>query len=196
MNITCYCEEIIEVPDSEIIDLNTRTSTVEDIFSGKFQNITCPKCGTLLKPEIQAELVDTTNDVDLLFLPEKKRVSFLLGEMKSNRDRVVIGYPELVEFFKLKNSNLDVRAIETIKLFLMEKAGSDEVKILFDNQEDEEMIFHLHGLREDEVAVARIPMKLYLEAFESIKERNDHEDYAILYENPYISINKISITKD
>ena len=196
MTITCYCDQIIDIDFDESIDLGKKPEVYEEILDGRFQNIRCSKCGTLLKPEIETHFTDAAKDLDLLFLPEKKRAPFLLGEVECSQSRVVIGYPELVEKVKLLKDGLDDRAVETIKFFLLQKSGAEEARILYDHGETESLTFHLLGIRKDEVAVTRIPMGLYEKTLASLEERAKTEEFAYLYTPPYISINKISAEKE
>ena len=100
MTITCFCHHVMAIDETETQDLEKNPGIYEKILTGSFQNICCPQCGTLLKPEIKTHFVDPPKGLDLLFLPEKERSAFLLGEITCSQPRVVIGYPELVEKIK------------------------------------------------------------------------------------------------
>ena len=91
---------------------------------------------------------------------------------------------------------MDERAIETIKLFLLQKSGAEDVRILYDHQEGDKLIFHISGIREDKVAIAPIPMTLYETIVASLEERRQSEEFSYLYTPPYISINKMSTEEE
>lgn len=196
MTITCFCDHVIDLDDAETQNLGESPEVYEKILVGSFQNILCPQCGTLLKPELKTRFVDSSKNLDFLFLPEKQRRAFLLGKIECPQPRLVIGYPELVEKIKLVKEGLDERAIETIKFFLLRKSGSEDVRILYDHGDGNRLTFHISGLREKEVAVAHIPMTLYESTVKSLGERARSEEFAYLYTPPYISINKISAEED
>ena len=101
-----------------------------------------------------------------------------------------------MERIKTIGEELDVRALETIKLFLLQKSGLEDVQILFDHREEGKLIFHIMGLKEDEVAITAIPEELYRKTLDSIDERAANEEFAYLYTPPYISINKIRAEKE
>lgn len=186
MTITCFCDHVIDIDTAEVEDLEKNPQLYEEILDGGFQNIRCPQCGTILKPEIQTRLVDASRNLDLLFLPEKERVHFLLGEIECSQPRVVIGYPELVEKVKLLNDGLEERAVETIKLFLLQKSGAEDIRILYDHRDEETLVFHISGLRKDEVAVTHIPAALYEKTLASLDERAQSEEFAYLYTPLYL----------
>lgn len=192
MKITCFCESEVEIDVPEVEDLNANPQLYSTIMEGDYQSVICPSCGKLLKPELTTRFVDSSCGIDLLFLPEKQRSSFLMGKVECHQPRVVIGYLELVEKLKLYRKGLDDRVVETIKLFMLQKCESDDVKIYYDRTEDSSLVFHLIGLRDDEIAVSKISMEIYEKTLSSLEERINSEESSFLYSPPYVSINKVS----
>lgn len=192
MTITCFCDHEVSADFPDTINLEEDRKISEEILSGNFQTLQCPQCGTMLKPEITTVFSLPSRDMSLLYLPEQQRDPFLRGEVECPASRLVIGFPELVEFIKLLRDDLDPRAVETIKFFLLQKCHNQEVRILYDHGTSEKLTFHISGIRSDEIAVSTLPRELYEKTLASLEERAETDEFGFLFQPPYISINKIS----
>ena len=196
MTITCFCDHEISVDFPDSINLDKDLKIREDILNGDFQTLRCPQCGTMLKPEIPATFTVPSRDITLLYIPEQQRDPFLRGQVECPASRLVIGFPELVEFIKLLRDDLDPRAVETIKFFLLQKCDNQEIRILYDHGTPEKLTFHITGIRSDEIAVSSLPREIYEKTLASLDERARTEEFGFLYQPPYISINKIFTEKE
>ena len=194
--VPCYCENVIETDLPELIDLEVHSEYYAEIQDGSFQNLTCDKCGLLLKPELRVRLKDASRHFDLLFIPEADRGDFLKGAVDCEAPRLAIGYPELVEKISLLMAALDDGAVEILKYFLKKKTGNDDVLIYFRKVEDDHLIFHIHGLKEDQVASTRLPAAVYRDTEASLPEKRGDELFSAILEPPYVSANKISILEE
>ena len=192
--ITCYCGETIETDIGESFDASKEPSVIREILDGTFMNITCEKCGKVLKPEFPFTLVYDSGHPELTFIPELGRVAFLAGKTAvPENSRVVIGYPELVEKVRIFRDGLDERFVEAIKLRMLEKAGDDQqdVRIFYVGSESGTLSFHVHGLRENQVGITRVPAAIYEKIGPEIDELSSDEDYAPIFTPPYISVTKV-----
>ncbi len=194
--ITCYCDNIVDCDFPENLNLKENPNCYNEITNGSFQSIKCNKCGTLLKPELTVRLYDEEKGIDLLYIPESDRNSFFRGELNCDAPRLAIGFPELVEKIKLIGENLDDGAVEIIKYYLKKKAASDEITILFDHLTEDCLIFHIWGLKDDQIAISKIPVTVYHETKTAIKSDADSELYTAILSPPYISANKLSVMED
>ncbi len=190
--ITCFCEHSfsIEVPDT--IDLKELPETTDKILEGTFLTFICPKCGSPLKPEFPIHFIDTEKNIDISFIPEIERNSFMTGRTHYPGKRIVIGFPELQEKFKILANNLDEKAIELIKIYLLEKTGkSRDIHIYFGKREKGILFFYIEGLKDSETAIIKISPNTY----KTFKHKIDHKTYDKALEEvltpPYISVEKI-----
>jgi hypothetical protein len=196
MTITCFCDHEVSVDFPDSINLDKDQKIKEDILNGDFQTVRCPQCGTMLKPEIPVTFSIPSRDITLLYLPEPQRDPFLRGQVECAASRLVIGFPELMEFIKLLRDDLDPRAVETIKFFLLQKCDNQEVRILYDHGTPEKLTFHITGIRSDEIAVSSLPREIYEKTLATLDERAKTEEFGFLFQPPYISINKIFTEKE
>ncbi|MBI9101381.1 MAG: hypothetical protein JEY99_03120 [Spirochaetales bacterium] len=194
--IQCHCDNIVESDFPESINLDINPEYREQIMEGTFQSIKCDLCGSILKPELSVRLISSENGLDLFFIAEKERNEYLFGEKNCPAPRLVIGFPELLEKLKLNAEGINDGAIEALKYYLRKKAGSDEISILFDHRESDQLIFHIIGLREDEIAVSRIPISVYNDTLETMKKNSDSELFRLILTPPYISSSKISVLEE
>ncbi len=196
--IPCYCENIVEIEVPTEVDLAANEGTAKAIRDGNFLSVVCPKCGKLLKPEFPVRIIDSAKAIELFLVPELERGPFLFGRSRyelrdPQRGRIVIGYPELVEKLTVLDAGLDDRVIEIIKYYLSEKVEGDAgLEIYFKGREGEKLIFHLLGLRADEVGVSRIPFTLYETVQRELADKLKEEPFDFLLTPPYVSFKKVS----
>ncbi len=196
--IPCYCENMVEIEVPTEVDLAESEEAARAIREGSFLSVTCPKCGKLLKPEFPVRIIDSAKGIEIFLIPELDRASFLLGRSKhrvknSEHGRVVIGYAELVEKLAILDAGLDDRVIEMIKYYLSQKVEDDaNLEIYFRGREGEKLVFHILGLREDEVGVSNIAFALYETVERELPEKIQEEPFDFLLAPPYVSFKKVS----
>ena len=193
--LTCHCGETVEADFPEEIDISSRPETVDEILNGSFLSVTCNSCGELLKPEFSTHIYDSGGRLDLCYLPELERTRYLAGKVETDAERVAIGFPELREKILLFSKSLDDRAVELLKFMLLEKMEEPNRAdiTLVEVNDQEELVFHIEGIKENEVGVSKIPLHLYTKIYDSLDERLQEESFSNIAEGQYVSIHKISI---
>ncbi len=196
--LTCFCENSFEVNFPELIDLEESPETEQAVFDGTFMSFACPHCGKMLKPEFTVRLRDKDRGIDIAFLPESERDHYLSGKSTPpDGERIVIGYKELKEKLAVFSRSLDDRIIEIIKLQLLQKAGKNsDIQIYFDSLENEQLTFYIHGLKQDEIGVAKIPEKLYRKIEAELEVMREDPSIQEIMTPPYVSINKVYIGEE
>jgi hypothetical protein len=169
--------------------------------------VSCPACGKRLTPEFPCRFTGVAAGslgvLDIELVPEAERVAFLsgrLGRELRKPDRVVIGVPELAEKFTIFRAGLDDRAVEMLKFLLVTRPGRDgelspatgrEVVVSFRGEEGGRLVFHIAGLREGEVAVARLERVLYDRIVADLENRLTEESFRDFCEPPYVSLRRV-----
>jgi len=197
--VTCVCDEQLEIDPPSDLDLDENPEAVQEILEGRFMVYPCPKCGTDLKLEFPFRVRSLSRNLDCFFIPEKNRSDLLGGSLPfsiSDSSQCVVGYPELVEKITLRDCGLDEKAVEVIKYHLLVRAlesseSDSNVRILFAGKRGNDLVFHIVGLRDDEVGVSKIPETMYKKAEGNLSTSLKDETLSALLEPPYISINKI-----
>ena len=214
--ITCKCDCSFDVEYEKTIDLDARPAIAGEIKKGAFLSFTCPSCRSKVNIELETEFVWKSKKTTLLFVPEKKRMeclAFCAGAVRidaENNKKVkteflkkgqtpVIGYPEFADRIAVLDSGLDPEIIEAVKFFLLDN-GKDikgkRIQILFEKLEGEAIEFHVHGLREKEVAVMRVPLSLYQSVEADRKAKKQKEVFQALWLGPYLSYKNIHAEGD
>ena len=158
--INCFCGNSFEIEFNDDINLLETPEVADQIINNDFMVYTCPVCNKKLTPEFTTTFHDSK--LDITMIPEIDRDRFLAGKIILNTQQVVIGFPELQEKLKIRKFNFDDRIIEIIKLYLLEKIDSNvEINILFHNFINNELYFYINGLKEQETAISKIPLKIY-----------------------------------
>ena len=196
--LVCFCEHEFEsdVPDS--VDLTEQPEARRAILEGDFQTILCPGCGKTLKPEFPVLVREPGRT--LFFVPELDRVAYYRGKLPypvGEVDRVAIGYDELVEKLRIREAGLDDRVVEVLKYYLLQKVlenyeGEGEVRLLFSGLEPAGLVFHAHGLRDQEVGVLRVSRQMAEKAGEQLESKLRAEPFDQFLAGPYVSINKLA----
>ena len=189
INITCHCGETIDTNLEEDLDLASSDNIYRSIIGGSFMAFDCPNCSNTLKTEVKIHLFDEAKDIDIQFLPELERASYLSGKAKYSAKRVVIGYPELVEKISVIGQALDDRIIEIIKFRLLEKSPKPEILIRFSHKDQDNLIFHIDGLRTDQVGVSKVPIEVYENISNNLDSVIEDENISLILKPPYVSIN-------
>ncbi len=191
IKIPCHCGNIIESDLKPVVDPGDDPDIYTKIIEGDFMTFHCPQCGTDLKTETALRLTDADRGIDISFIPELDRGEYLSGRMVLPGKRVVIGYRELVEKIVLAGENLDDRLIEIIKFNLLEKADSNLIKIYFSHRENDDLIFHIHGLKPDQIGLSRIPGTVYTKLLPQLDDLLGNDDIKLFTEGPYVSVSRI-----
>ena len=109
----------------------------------------------------------------------------------------IIGYPELADRLSVIRDGYNPAAVEAIKYFLQLKAEEqypeDEMDIWYygtnkDPDGQDSLEFHIHGIREHEVAVMKIPLSVYQKTLEDQKKNPKDELLAALRVRSYLSV--------
>lgn len=202
--ITCRCDEVFEEDIPEYISLDNNPEYIEDILNGKFMSVKCPACKMVLPLEFPFYLnwnKIQTETHTLQFVPQKDRLAFLNKTFNQIEGAIIaIGYPELIEKITILNKNLNMTVIESIKLYLVEKALSSlpdkKPEFLLNSVEDNgkisNLLFYVYGLKDKEVAKIAVPISLYNTELEKFIENPNQEQFVALNYNGYISVHNIN----
>ena len=214
--ITCKCDCSFDVEYEKTIDLDVQTAVKEKIKNGSFLSFVCPSCGSKVNIELETEFVWKSKKTTLLFVPEKKRMeclAFCAGAVRidaENNKKIkteflkkgqtpVIGYPELADRIAVLDADLDPEIVEAVKFFLLDNGKNikgKHIQILFEKLVGDTIEFHLHGLREKEVAVMRVPLSLYRSVETDHKKGKQKEVFKALWPGPYLSYKNIHAEGD
>ncbi|MDC7225633.1 MAG: CpXC domain-containing protein [Spirochaetales bacterium] len=191
IKIPCHCGNIIESDMNTEIDLASTPEIYARIIDGTFMTFSCPQCGNELKTEVELHLFDKGEDFDIQFLPELERANFLSGGITATSKRIAIGYNELVEKTIIAGTKLDDRIIEIIKFRMLEKADKDNLSITFNSVEGSDLVFHIAGLKPDQIGISHIPMSVYQNLENKIDELLVDDDIKLFTDGPYVSVSRV-----
>jgi len=205
--IACFCEKTFDAEIPDAIDLSLDEGVQDLILGGDFMAVTCPACGKRLTPEfpcvvsMAGEIPGAGGARDVLLVPELDRVACLSGRhggLKDGHARVAIGMPELVEKVLIFSRSLDDRVVEIMKYYLLTgSAGSAaedrEVTLRYSGDEGERMVFHITGLSEGQIGVARLGRDIYDRIQSDLATRLAEEPFSIFCDAPYVSIRKAEL---
>jgi hypothetical protein len=198
--LTCMCEHKFKADFPGVVDLAEKPDTIDLILRGDFLTARCPACGKVLKLEFPFTLLNKKAGWEIKFIPEADRADSLKkikSQKKSTHEqRIVIGYPELVEKLSIFKLNLDDRVIEYIKYHLLSHILSKtpeeaDVLLYFAEKKNNTLFFHIRGLKEDEIGISKIPMESYEKTLQSIEGKIKEEPFCDFLKPPYISVNKV-----
>ena len=199
--IPCFCDNTFEVDIPEEIDLDADPHYVEDILTGDFMNFTCGSCGKRHKPEFPLTVKWPAKNLALEVLPELDRGEFYRrGENKKETRtgnegparETVISYPEMAERIALLRDELIPDAVEAIKYYLFVKADESypdqDISVWYQAKAGETLDFHIHGIKNNEVALTRIPLSLYEKTLADYRNNPKGEPFVHLRVKSYCSI--------
>lgn len=190
--VNCYCGEKVEFDIPEGIDLDNDKEIRAAILDGLFMAKNCPACDKILKPELAITFLYDQKKKRLAFIPELERGAFLTGQGSYEGEEIVIGYPELVEWIRIREANLNRNAIEIIKYYLLKKADKRETLNLFYNEiQENNLIFHIYGLKPDEIGITRIPMDSYDKIILDLPRLKEQDPFCYFLSEPYISVSRV-----
>jgi hypothetical protein len=190
--IPCPCDNTFSVDVPEEIDLDQDPKYLDEILDGSFMNFTCPSCGKKHKPEFPVTLQWPGRNLRFEILPELERGEFYRRKKDPPGTETLIGYPEMAERLAVIRDDLEPAAVEALKYYLLAKAEESypdqEIGIWYQNKGPEHIEFHLHGIREGEVAVSRVPLSTYGRTLEDYKKHPRGEIYRALRCRSYLSV--------
>lgn len=197
--ITCHCEQEFTVDFPENVSIDENPDLIQKIKDGMFLSCICPVCNAELNTEFRTRIFWSSKNVILDFLPEIERFAWLRDHSESETMlQTVIGYPELADRVAVLDSALEPIVIEAIKYYLLvsarESTTPHTLSIVFEKITDNnELEFHIHGLKDDEIALTRLPMDVYESMLKRFMETPEQEPFPSLVLNSYISVQNVSI---
>jgi hypothetical protein len=198
--IPCLCENTFTVEVPEKIDLDEQPQCLEEIMNGTFMIFTCSSCGKKHKPEFPITVFWPSRDLVLEVLPEENRISFYRQKkekQKGDKTETVIGYPELADRIAMLRDSLDPMAVEALKYYLHLKAEEtypdQEISIWYQQKDNEALEFHLHGLKQDSIAVTKVPLPVYEKTLTDYKCHPKKELFTSLRFYSYLSIQNMML---
>jgi len=197
--LTCHCEQVFNVDLSEVVNLDSDKNIIKQISDGSFLTCVCPTCETVLHTDLMTRLEWPSKKITLTLIPEIDRINYLSGMIPTESDtEILIGYAELADRVAVLEADLSPLAIEALKYHLAIKArksGTDiKPVILFEKRTDNnELEFHIHGLKKDEVAITRVPLQVYETIYKDTLGESDNELFSSLRNGAYLSVQNILI---
>ncbi|MCA1951092.1 MAG: CpXC domain-containing protein [Treponema sp.] len=194
--ITCQCEHPFEVEIPDEVNLDQNPNAIEELCNGSFLTIVCPSCDSPLKPEFPLIIDWPSRNLHLQVLPEFDRGAFYRGQTKhADQAEVVIGYPEAADRIIVIKEGLEPIIIEALKYYLLLKADETnpeaEATAWFVGKQGDYLEFHVHGLRNEEVAVSRIPYSVYTKTREEYRKNPDAEPFKSIKSGAYTSVQNL-----
>jgi len=195
--IPCFCDNTFVVDAPEEINLDTDPQLIEDILAGNFMNYTCTSCGKRHKPEFNLTVRWPGKNLVLEVLPELSRGEFYRRKQEKNQEprETVISYPELSERISMLKDELVTEAVEALKYYLFLKADEsypeEEISVWYHTKAENNLEFHIHGIKANEVAVMRIPLALYEKTLEDYRANSNAEPFPSLRVKSYCSIQNV-----
>jgi hypothetical protein len=192
--IPCFCDNTFVVDIPEEIDLDKEPQLVEDILAGNFLNYTCSSCGKKHKPEFNLTVKWVSKNVILEVLPELSRGEFYRRKEDKTPDKkeTVISYPELSERISMLKDELVIEAVEAIKYYLFVKADESypeqDISVWYHTKNGDNLEFHIHGIKDNEVAVMRVPVAVYIKTLNDFTSNPNADPFPALRVRTYCSI--------
>jgi hypothetical protein len=201
--VPCLCEKVFEVEVPEEINLDLDPTYLDEIKNGGFFNFTCPACGKKHKPEFPLSILWPSKKLCFEVLPELDRGGFYRRKKNAKQKdapETIIGYPEMADRLAVIHDGFEPAPIEAIKYYLQLKAEEqyqdEELEIWYfgfstggDQLGIESYLeFHIHGIKENEVAVMKVPLSLYEKTLHDYKSNPKKEIFNILRVQSYLSV--------
>jgi hypothetical protein len=196
--IPCFCDNTFTVDVPEEIDLDVDPHYIEDILAGHFMDFTCTSCGKKHKPEFPMIVQWASKNQSIEVFPELGRGEFYRRKEDKNRAanrETVISYPELAERIAMVKDNLIPDVVEALKYYLFMKADEtypeEEISIWYNTKTEAGLEFHIHGIKDNEVALTKIPLEIYEKTLADFRKNPKAEPFAGLRLKGYCSIQNI-----
>lgn len=191
MELTCICDETfdVEFPPEASLDSGDR---IAKILDGAWFDAICPRCGTVIKAEFPTRFSHRLWPGVLAFYPEKERLAFYNDTLalSGNIWRVVFGYAELAEKVRLLQLGLEDRAVEILKAGFWERHPETQ-RLTFHGLKQDRLEFYAEGLKEHEIGVTSVPIKLYDQLKAALGSRDFQGPFPQLLEGPYCNARKL-----
>jgi hypothetical protein len=209
-NIACFCENVFEAEMPEAVDISVEPGIVESVLKGDFMSVSCPLCGKRLTPEYPCLFSGVSGDREIFLVPEADRVSFFLGKLPYDVGkpwRVAVGFTELAEKLRLIAQGLDDRVIEIMKYYLITRpspsaassgaaastgAPERDVSVVFSGEDGGRLLFHVSGLKEGEVGVARLGRDIYDKISSDVEKRVKTDPFRDFCTPPHVSVRRVT----
>jgi hypothetical protein len=201
--IPCICENSFTVETSDEIDLDKDIGYLEQIQNGSFYNFTCPSCGKNNKPEFPVLLNWPSKGLKFEVIPELDRGEFYQRKktpVEKNQvlPEPIIGYPEMTERITVILDGYDPVPIEAIKYNLQLKAEEqypdNEMEVRYFGSAEGSLEFHILGIKENEVAVMKVPLSTYERTLNDYKSSPKSEIFSALRFRTYLSYKNTMVT--
>jgi hypothetical protein len=201
-HLACFCESAFDadIPDSG--DATSDPGIEESILDGSFMEVHCPACGKRLTPEFPFRLTGVRGLGEIYLVPESDRAAYTMGRLDysvGTPARVVVGFAELAEKVLIAREGLDDRVVEIMKYYLLtgSNPGGDqeparEVTIVYRGREEEKHLFHVMGMKEGEIGIARLGREVYARIASDVETRVTQEPFHDFCEPPWVSLRKAS----
>jgi hypothetical protein len=193
--LTCNCDHTFEADLNDLVNLDEEPQQLTALSSGNFMSTLCPACGTVLKPEFPLRLVWPSHNVEYFVIPEWDSVEHENSESYPEDVELLVGYPELADRIAVIDANLNPVAVEALKYYLLLKASEAapdaSATVWFHSRTDVYLEFHLHGLREGEAAITRIPSSVYERTLSDYSANPDAEPFISLRKGTYLSVRNL-----
>jgi len=198
--IPCFCDNSFEVEIPDEIDLDANKEYFEKIQNGSFLNFACTSCGKTLKPEFPITILWPSKKLRFEVFPELDRGDFYRkkkkpAEKSAFATETIIGYPELADRLAVMRDGFEPVPIEAIKYMLQLKAEDQypdsEPDIWYFGStkgSDGSIEFHIHGIKDNEVAVMKVPYSLYEKTLEDFQSNPKKEIFSIIRVQNYLSV--------
>jgi len=194
-NIICPCGTTFPFEFEEELDLDADPQILETILNGTFMSITCSSCGKIHKPEYRISLNWKSKNFKLTVLPELERGEFYMKKKENTQNETVIGFPEMAERLSVIKDGLEPVVIETLKSYILAKADENypdnDINAWYHCSAPGGIEFHLEGIRQDEVAVMRIPLEVYNKNLEEFKKQPKKNIFTSLRVRTYMSVQNL-----
>jgi hypothetical protein len=209
--ISCLCENVFSEDIPEEIDLDRDARYLDEIENGVFMNFNCPACGKLHKPEFPLTVLWPAKNLRFEVIPEQERMGFYRRKTekeKGGKTQALIGYLELADRLAVARDGLEPAVIESLKYYLYLKAGEtnpdNEVTIWYhgkiaeaetgaDGTADTALEFRIRGLKENSVALTRLPFSLYKKTAADYARHPRAELFASLRHGNYLSVQNMML---
>ena len=201
-HVACFCENSFDADLPESADLRADAEVRAHILDGSFMSVSCPACGKTLSPEYPFHLSGVAGMGDVFLVPEADRAAYTRGRLPydvGSPGRVAVGFPELMEKVAIAGEALDDRVIEIMKYYLLTGAasapaadGDREVMLVYRGRDDGRHLFHIMGMKDGEVGVARLAQEFYARIAADIETRIREEPFKDFCQPPWVSLRKAS----
>lgn len=205
--IPCFCDNSFEAELPDEINLDDNPAYLDEILDGTFMNFICQFCGKKHKPEFKLSILWPSQKRRFEIFPELDRGEFYRRKKAPaaggpGQIETIIGFPEMAERLAVIRDGYEPVVIEAIKYYLHLKAEEqypdDESDIWYipitapgSAGKAEFLEFHIHGLKENEVAVMKIPCSLYQKTLDDFKKRPKGELFSSLNVRGYLSVRNL-----